>query len=168
MTKKYYWAIAVAAAFVAGTMTTGGAVYASFDQCANNPPMGTSDGKPFLEIWAAICDLESQVANINTDDADSDPTNEIQTLEISERLSSPVTVSAGGFDSATAECEAGEQVTGGGFETLVGSNTLNADVRGIEADASNDAFVVLIQHAGHNTDDYQFVASALCAKIVNP
>ncbi|MDH3618426.1 MAG: hypothetical protein OEM89_06845 [Nitrosopumilus sp.] len=68
MTKKYYWAIAVAAAFVAGTMTTGGVVYASFDQCSNDPPQGISDGKPFLEIWAAICDLENKVNNIDTQD----------------------------------------------------------------------------------------------------
>ncbi len=68
MIKKYYWAIAVAAAFVAGTMTTGGVVYASFDQCNNDPPHGVSDGKPFLEIWQAICDLENQVDDIEAQD----------------------------------------------------------------------------------------------------
>ena len=68
MIKKYYWAIAVAAAFVAGTMTTGGVVYASFDQCNNDPPHGVSDGKPFLEIWQAICDLETQVDSIEGSD----------------------------------------------------------------------------------------------------
>ena len=68
MTKKYYWAIVVAAAFVAGTMTTGGIVYATMDQCNNNPPQGISNCKPFLEIWAAICDLENQVDDIEAQD----------------------------------------------------------------------------------------------------
>ena len=98
MIKKYYWAIAVAAAFVAGTLTTGGAVYASFDQCSNDPPQGISDGKPFLEIWAAICDLETLVGDINVEDNDSDPTNELQTLT----GNGDVTLSDGG---GTISCE---------------------------------------------------------------
>jgi hypothetical protein len=47
----------IAVAFLAGTMTSGGLVYASFDNCEDSLPKG----KPFLEIWGAICDLQDQV-----------------------------------------------------------------------------------------------------------
>ena len=64
MTKQYILALAIVGAFVAGTLTTGGVAYAGVDPCSNDPPHGVSDGRPFLEIWAALCDLETQVDDI--------------------------------------------------------------------------------------------------------
>jgi hypothetical protein len=49
--------VLIAVAFLAGTMTSGGFVYASFDNCEDPLPKG----KPFLEIWGAICDLQDQM-----------------------------------------------------------------------------------------------------------
>jgi len=37
---------------------------ATLAQCLNNPPSGINNGKPFLEIWAAICELEDDIDNI--------------------------------------------------------------------------------------------------------
>ncbi len=37
---------------------------ATFEQCLNDPPRGINNGKPFLEIWAAICELEGQIEDI--------------------------------------------------------------------------------------------------------
>ena len=51
----------IVVSFVAGTVTSGGVVYASFDQCNNSPPSGKSEGKTFLEIWEAICELQDRV-----------------------------------------------------------------------------------------------------------
>jgi len=38
--------------------------YAVISQCDNNSPRGISNGAPFLEMWAAICDLQEQIDNI--------------------------------------------------------------------------------------------------------
>jgi len=107
MTKKYYWAIAVAAAFVAGTMTTGGVVYASFDQCNNNPPQGISGGKPFLEIWQAICDLETQVGDINVDDADALPKSTYRVIGSDQGSNQTI--------EAEASCDEGDVLLSCGF-----------------------------------------------------
>ena len=47
----------ITVAFLAGTITSGGFVYASFDNCEDPLPKG----KPFLAIWEAICDLQYQI-----------------------------------------------------------------------------------------------------------
>jgi len=139
MIKKYYWAIAVAAAFVAGTMTTGGVVYASFDQCSNDPPQGVSDGRPFLEIWQAICDLETQVGNDN----DTDPTNELQTISDS----GGVTLSDGGGTVSCADitgdaglCDGTDDVSILGFYKVRDQQTVTAEqaVNGGTSQASCD------------------------------
>ena len=104
MTKKYYWAIAVAAAFVAGTMTTGGVVYASFDQCDDDIPHGISDGRPFLEIWQAICDLETQV----------DDVEDLANLG-TYQATTTITVGSGLTGVVQAECDFKDIATGGGF-----------------------------------------------------
>ncbi len=54
----------IIAAFFAGSITTGGVVNASFDQCNTLPPNGKSNGQPFLEIWDAICDLQEQINSL--------------------------------------------------------------------------------------------------------
>jgi len=54
--------VLIAVAFLAGTITSGGFVYASFDNCEDPLPKG----KPFLEIWEAICDLQDQINALDT------------------------------------------------------------------------------------------------------
>ena len=114
MIKKYYWAIAVAAAFVAGTMTTGGVVYASFDQCSNDPPQGISDGRPFLEIWQAICDLETQVDS-NEDSAILGFYTIRDDVSLSD-FTAPTRI------SHRVLCDEGDVATGGGFRANDGAD----------------------------------------------
>jgi len=45
--------------FVAGTVASSTLVEARVDVCK-----GSNNGKPFLEIWTALCDLQSQIDNI--------------------------------------------------------------------------------------------------------
>jgi len=122
MIKKYYWAIAVAAAFVAGTMTTGGVVYAGVDQCSNDPPQGISDGRPFLEIWQAICDLETQVDSIEGSDILGFYT--IRDDVLLSDFTAPTRV------SQEILCDEGDVATGGGFRAndradLIGNVQVN-------------------------------------------
>lgn len=42
----------------------GNSASATFEQCSRDPPHGVNKGKPFLEIWAALCDLEQRLENI--------------------------------------------------------------------------------------------------------
>jgi len=117
--------MAVAAAFVAGTMTTGGVVYASFDQCSNDPPQGISDGRPFLEIWQAICDLELQVDQINNEDLqqqiDELKANEI--LGFYEVVGDSVVISPQSSLGANAVCDDEDIAISGGW------NRNNGDMR---------------------------------------
>jgi len=74
MIKKYYWAMAVMAAFVAGTIATATPVFAP-------PPGDDDDGEGGWK--AAVADLQMQVDDLETqagNDNDTDPTNELQTL----------------------------------------------------------------------------------------
>ena len=60
---KGIWVGLLAVAFVAGSLTTGSIAFGDVSQCENDPPKGNNNGKPFLEIWAAICDLQDQIDN---------------------------------------------------------------------------------------------------------
>ncbi|HSB49780.1 MAG TPA: MopE-related protein [Nitrosopumilaceae archaeon] len=62
--KKGVWAILIILAFFSGTLVSGSFVFANIDQCEKNPPQGQNKGAPFLEIWAAICDLKNQLDEI--------------------------------------------------------------------------------------------------------
>lgn len=108
--------------------------------------MGISDGKPFLEIWAAICDLQNQ---------------EVQ-LE-SKRVTESTIISAGALDGVTATCDSDETVTGGGF-THVGVAENKARVVGSFMDG-NGWTVVTENHS--EFDPLTTTAHAVCSKITS-
>jgi len=56
----------VAIGFVVGSLTSGTVAFASISQCDNNLPQGINKGKPFLEIWTAICDLQDQIDDLGS------------------------------------------------------------------------------------------------------
>jgi len=62
---KVQWAVPIIASIlILGTLVSGTIAFANFDQCANDPAQGKNKGDPFLEIWAAICDLQNQIDTI--------------------------------------------------------------------------------------------------------
>jgi len=97
MTKQYIWALAIAGAFVAGTILAS----TMYDNTAfaihqpNHNPPGDDDDMGWKE---AVADLQMQIDNVSVDDADSDPTNELQTISDD----GGVTLSDGG---GTVDCE---------------------------------------------------------------
>lgn len=98
MTNKTIIAGLVALAFVAGSVMTSGIAYAKSD----------NNGQPFQELWDAIAGLQTQIDNINVDDADADPTNEQQTLflsgsDLSISDGNTVTLPSGGGPDADAD-----------------------------------------------------------------
>ena len=105
-----------------------------------------------------LCDSNDAV-----DDADADPTNELQTLMVTKRLGTEKTIAPGGFDVSVAECLAGEKVVGGGFDTTGSSNIL--DVNLLQNQAFDETWSIFLQHAGATATDLSFKAQALCAKI---
>lgn len=117
--------MAVAAAFVAGTMTTGGIVHASFDQCLNNPPQGIAPGTPFAEMWAAICDLEDEVDSIDT----QDDLLGFYRLQITESFTG-----AQFEGNVTTDCDDGDVAVSGGYSHGLnpGLNVVATGVSGVD------------------------------------
>jgi len=65
MTSKTILILAIAAAFVAGTITSGTFAFAAVSQCEKTLPLGNTLPRPaYLEIWTGICDLQDQIDNI--------------------------------------------------------------------------------------------------------
>ena len=156
MTKKYYWAIAVAAAFVAGTLTTGGVAYAGVDPCSNDPPQGVSDGRPFLEIWAAICDLQDQIDNNNI---------VIQTYQ--KNFSESIDPN-GGTESISVECDPGDVATGGGFTNISDVDILTSlGINGDGIPATGTEVPVGWEIAAQNDDDtsHSVTSWVICQNI---
>ena len=79
MTKQYIWALAIVGAFVAGTILTS-TLYDNtafaIHQPNHNPPGNDND----MGWKSAVTDLQAQIDTLNVDDADNDPSNELQEL----------------------------------------------------------------------------------------
>jgi len=104
--------LAITAAFVGGSITTGMFAFADISQCDNNSPRGISNGKPFLEMWAAICDLQEQIDNIpEGPPGPPGPASIFATYTIADL----VNVAPGAIESLTMECRSGDLVISGGF-----------------------------------------------------
>ena len=99
---KYYWAMAVIAAFVVGTIATATPVFAP-------PPEDDGEGG-----WkAAVADLKEQIDNLDFDDADSDPTNELgPVLGFYDVVYGGVFPVGETSQKFVAECDSGDEVVG--------------------------------------------------------
>ncbi len=79
MTKQYIWALAIAGAFVAGTILTS-TLYDNtafaIHQPNHNPPGDDND----MGWKEAVADLQDQIDSFDINDADNDPENELQNL----------------------------------------------------------------------------------------
>ena len=119
MTKQYIWALAIAGAFVAGTILAS----TMYDNTAfaihqpNHNPPGDDDDMGWKE---AVADLQGQIDSLNVDDADSDPTNELGPVLAHYRLFQEIILDAedAAFNQITvgAKCDLGDEHTGGGFK----------------------------------------------------
>ena len=152
MTKQYIWALAIAGAFVAGTILAS----TMYDNTAfaihqpNHNPPGDDDDMGWKE---AVADLQMQVEDL-----------EDQEFQISsvERNSETLTISPLGSGTATATCESDETVTGGGFVFNDLSNTETLVIASFSIESGWRIIVI----NDSVSDDLSIRATATCSKIV--
>ena len=68
---KGIWAIAIVAAVLTTGIFLGNSAIATLSQCDNVPPSGNNPaakGKPWLEVWAAICSLQADITALQDKD----------------------------------------------------------------------------------------------------
>ena len=104
----------IAAAFVAGTITTGSMAFAQIDLCSQP----SADSKK--SVWHGLCDLQEQIDIIELTPGPAGPQGDPGVLNFNHRFGPIVTVQPGAFVALTASCLSGDQLTGGGHQVTIG------------------------------------------------
>jgi len=103
--------LAIAAAFVAGSILTGTMVEAKKDKSEDN------DNSPFKALWDAIAGLQTQ---IDTIELTPGPQGDPGVLNFYHMFGTVETVEPGAFVALTASCLSGDHLTGGGHQVTIG------------------------------------------------
>lgn len=100
----------------------------------------------------------------NVDDADADPTNELQSPTVTERKTS-VTVNTGpNAVIKTSACSSGEVLTGGGWKA-VGAGAINVFILDDGPAEDKKTWVVQVLHRGINANSFTLQVFAMCLKL---
>ncbi len=151
--------LAIAAAFVAGSILTGSMAFAGGPKTLETE-CAAKKGTIEAFLCEAISDLKEQVANDN----DQDPTNEIQTPTVTERKTS-VTVNAGpNAVIKSISCSSGEVLTGGGWKAISTGNKNVVIITDGPAE-DNKSWVAQARHSGITQDSFTLQIFAMCLKL---
>ncbi len=154
MIKKYYWAMAVMAAFVAGTIATATPVYA---------PPNEDDDKGLVDAVNRIADILDnleQIAGPQGEQGEQGEPGPIPTLSVVER-SDTVLVGSNSFNGIAVPCMEDEILISGGFSTTPAALIGNMDV--FVNHENPDGWVTRI--ANTQTFDIELTVFAYCAKL---
>lgn len=133
--------MAIAGSFVAGSLTSGPFAFAQLSQCENTPPHGIGGGPVWGEVWAAICELEDRIDNIQSTPGPQGPPGQGATEICGDGIDND---NDGNIDEASAFPKAGVNLAGCdlsfsylGAAYLSGADLSSADLSSVFLFAAN-------------------------------